>query len=232
MTGPVPESLLGTPETNPQLELAGRYLELLLATRRREASALILEAVDRGVTIRDVYLKVFQPVQREIGRLWQRSQISVAQEHFCTAATQLVMSQLYPRIFSGQVSADRTLVATCIGGELHEIGVRMVADFFEMDGWDTIYLGANTPQEAVVEQLVSTGADLLAVSVTMSFHLNVATRLVSAVRGDSRCVDVRILAGGLPFNLVPDLWRRVGADGSADDAERAVAAGQRLMEER
>ena len=45
------------------------------------------------------------------------------------------------------------MVATCIGGELHEIGIRMVADFFEMEGWDTYYLGANTPADAVVAEL-------------------------------------------------------------------------------
>jgi len=25
------------------------------------------------------------------------------------------------------------------GGDLHELGIRMVADFFEMNGWDTIH---------------------------------------------------------------------------------------------
>jgi methanogenic corrinoid protein MtbC1 len=27
--------------------------------------------------------------------------------------------------------------------------MRMVADFMEMEGWDTYYLGANTPTESV-----------------------------------------------------------------------------------
>ena len=67
--------------------------------------------------------------------------LSVAQEHYCTAATQLVMSQLYPRIFSTE-RRGRTLVAARVADDLHEIGLRMVADFFEMEGWDTFYVGA------------------------------------------------------------------------------------------
>ena len=88
--------------------------------------------VEQGTPARDIYLQVFQPAQREVGRLGQTNRISVALEHYVTAATQPIMSQLYPRIFSPE-KTGRRLIATCVGGELHEIGVRMVADFFEMD---------------------------------------------------------------------------------------------------
>jgi methanogenic corrinoid protein MtbC1 len=129
---------------DPFAELATRYLDTLLAGDRQAASALILEAVSAGASVRDIYLLVFQRSQHEIGRRWQLNEMSVAEEHFCTAATQLIMSQLYPQIFS-TARRNRKLVAACVGGDLHEIGVRMVADFFEMDGWDTYYVGANMP---------------------------------------------------------------------------------------
>ncbi|MDZ7776615.1 MAG: hypothetical protein U5L09_13885 [Bacteroidales bacterium] len=54
------------------------------------------------------------------------------------------MSQLYPYIFNSQ-RVGKSMVAATVGGELHEMGIRMVADFFEMEGWDTWYLGANAP---------------------------------------------------------------------------------------
>jgi methanogenic corrinoid protein MtbC1 len=63
----------------------------------------------------------------------------VAQEHYCTAATQLIMSQLSPRLF-GRDRIGRRLVVTCVGDELYELGMHMVADFFEMEGWDA-YMG-------------------------------------------------------------------------------------------
>ena len=59
------------------------------------------------------------------------------------------------------------MVAACAASELHEIGVRMAADFFEMEGWDTFYLGANTPAESVIRTLVERKADVLAVSATI-----------------------------------------------------------------
>ncbi len=124
-------------------DLGQRYLGLLLAGNRHEASQLVTEAVKDGAPIKTVYIEVFQNSQYEIGRLWQLNEISVAQEHFCTAATQLIISQLYPYMFSHNKNGRR-LVVTSTDGDLHELGVRMVADFFKMEGWDTFYLGANT----------------------------------------------------------------------------------------
>jgi len=213
-----------------QGELALGFLDALLRGERHEASRLILEAVERGVTVEDVYLHVFQRSQREIGRLWQMNRLTVAQEHYCTAATQLIMSQLYPYVFNGRKNGRR-MVATCVAGDLHEIGVRMVADFFEISGWDTFYLGANTPAASLVQTLRERKADVLAVSATMSFHLRAVTELIAAVRASDVGDRVKILVGGYPFSVVPDLWQLVGADAMAGDARESVAVANRLLDE-
>jgi MerR family transcriptional regulator, light-induced transcriptional regulator len=211
----------------PQAPLAHQYLQALLRGERRAAALLVQEAADRGVPVADLYLHVFQRTQHEIGRLWQTNRISVAQEHFCTAATQLIMSQLYPRIFTTERTGG-TLVATCVSGDLHELGIRMVADFFEMAGWDTYYLGANTPTASVVRTVAERGASVLAISATIAFHVQSVEELVRAVRADPACAGTVILVGGYPFNLNPGLWRAVGADGHARGADAAVSVAQRL----
>lgn len=50
----------------------------------------------------------------------------------------------------------------------------------------------------------------------------------SAVRRSSECGGVKILVGGYPFKLAPELWKMVGADGSASGAREAIALGNRL----
>ena len=127
---------------------------------RHSAGKLIIEAVDNGISVKDIYLHVFQSSLYEVGRLWQENKITVAQEHYITAATQLIMSQLYPYI-SNNEKTGKVLVATSVSRELHEVGVRMVADFFEMDGWKTYYLGANTPTESVIQTIKSKKANLI-----------------------------------------------------------------------
>ncbi len=208
--------------------LARRYLDLLLGSDRHRASVLILDAVGAGMHVRDVYLKVFQPTQREVGRLWQTNQISVAQEHFCTAATQLIMSQLYPHIFSTERNGHR-MVASGSVGELHELGIRMVADFFELAGWDSCYLGANTPAADLLRSVADQQAEILALSATITYHVAALEQVVRAVRATPGLERVRVLVGGNPFNAAPELWRQVGADGWAPDAGSAVILAETLV---
>ena len=138
------------------------------------------------------------------------------------------MSQLYPQIFASAKNG-RTLIATCVAGDLHEIGVRMVADFFEMEGWNTFYLGANTPHASVVATIVERQANVLAISATISYHVEAVRDLICAVRQHPVGGQVRILVGGYPFNCDPDLWRNVGADGSASDAQQAIVLAHQLV---
>jgi len=212
----------------PLINLAQDYLAALLQGDRRSASHMILQAVDEGVSIHDIYTQVFQPSQREIGRLWQTNQISVAQEHFCTAATQLVMSQLYPYIFSSERIGRRMIVA-CVGEELHEIGARMVADFFEMEGWDTYFLGANTPSDSILRVVDERNPEILALSATMTFHVSKVAELIEQIR-HSNLSKTRILVGGYPFNLSALLWQKVGADGYAPDARNAIAEAGKILQ--
>ena len=211
----------------PHHTLARDYLHALLSGERHAASLMIRQAVAEGTPVREIYLHIFQPVQYEIGRLWQINEISVAEEHYATAVTQLVMSQLYPEIFATE-RTGHTLVATCVGGELHEIGVRMVADFFEMAGWDTFYLGANTPSESIIHALKQRRAEVLAISVTLTSHIEQMAQLIQAVqRSDAQ--DVTILVGGYPFNRAPQLWQKLDADGYGASADEAIAVAERLV---
>lgn len=214
----------------PLADLAREYLDLLLAGERSRASRLIQDAVDKGVSVKDIYLHVFQRTQHEVGRLWQMNRISVAHEHYCTAATQLIMSQLYPHIMSGE-KTGRRMVMTCVNDELHELGARMVADFFEMEGWDTYYLGANTPTPDILSTLEEKQPDLLGVSTTITYNLGQMNRLIEAVKSSPPGEHLPVLVGGRPFNIDPELWKSVGADGQASDAETAMYISEELISE-
>jgi MerR family transcriptional regulator, light-induced transcriptional regulator len=205
----------------PLADLANQYLSALLHYERHSASALILAAVQHNVSIKEIYCQVFEPCQYEIGRLWQSNVLSIAQEHYCTASTQLIMSQLYPYIFRADRASRGTIVAACVSGELHEIGARMLCDLLEMEGWNTIYLGANVPAAGVVEVLRGNHSNILAVSASMTFHISAVREVIAAVRLASP--ETRILVGGFAFKIAPDLWRDVGADYWAKDASGAIS---------
>lgn len=215
--------------SGPLSQLRKMYLDALLRAARGEAASIIMRALDAGADIRDIYLRVFQAAQYEVGRLWHMNEINIAQAHYCTAVTQSIISRLYPRVFAAEPNGRR-LVATCADGEQHEIGIRMVSDFFEMEGWDTCYLGAGTPARNVVRAIDEKRADLVLVSVTMALNLSKAQHLIELIRGSNASAGAKVLVGGYTCNIVPDLWKKMGADGYARDADAAVGAARSLFE--
>ena len=215
-------------ETQPLAPLAHDYLQALLRGERATAARLIHDAVDSGISVKEIYLRVFQSTQYEIGRLWQLNQLTVAQEHYCSAVTQSIMSQLHTQIFATARSGP-TFVAACVQGELHEIGMRIVADCLEMEGWDTFYLGANTPTAGIVETVVQRRAAVLGLSATMTFHVDAVAHVIEAIRSNDACRAVKILVGGYPFRVAGNLWQTVGADGCGLTATEAVGVANRMV---
>ncbi|MGZ8477871.1 MAG: cobalamin B12-binding domain-containing protein [Candidatus Binatia bacterium] len=215
-------------DSEPLAGLAKKYLELLLNGDRRGASRLVLDSSASGTEVKDIYLYVFQSCQYEIGRLWQMNKLTVAQEHYCTAATQVIMAQFYPHIFSSVKSGYR-FVAASVAGELHELGPRMVCDFLELAGWDTHYLGANTPADGILQMVLERDPHVLGLSATLGFHVREIEQMIAAVRSTDRCSSLKIIVGGAPFNKQRDLWRQIGADGSALNAAEAVRVAATLV---
>lgn len=213
---------------NPHRLTAQRYLDLLLQGDRQKAATVVFDAVENGVPIKEIYIDVFQVCQQEIGRLWQLNKVSVAQEHFITAATQLIMSRLYPKIFS-QKKNGFTFMGACVGDELHELGIRMISDFFELEGWDTYFLGANTPVEAIIGSLKRRRVHILGIGVTIAFHLDKAMEIITAIRNDPEITFTKIMVGGYPFNQDKELWRKIKADGYAEDAQEAISVAKQLV---
>jgi methanogenic corrinoid protein MtbC1 len=208
--------------------LATQYMNTLLQGDIDTAMKTIMDQVRDGQDLKDIYLNVFGSSQYEVGRLWLMREISVAQEHFCTESTKLIMSQLYSYLRPPKSTRGKVLL-TCVAGELHDMGMRILNDFFLMDGWNTVFLGCNTPKDSVVDIIKNTKPDLAAFSVTMNYNLPSLEELIQTIRKSDDTKQTKILVGGNPFTLDPGLWQRIGADGYASDANEALEVASRLV---
>ena len=208
-------------DDNPHAAVARAYLAALLRIDSDAARHVVERALEAGTPLEAIYLDVLAATQEEIGRLWQVGQLSVAQEHYCTAASQSVLANLGRRAFAARRNG-RAMLATCVDGNLHEFGLRMVADFFEMAGWKTVYLGAGLPALCIVDAVASAQASVVCLSASLERQVPAVEEALGALRADPRTAAVRILVGGHAFKGDNRSWRRVGADGFAADARAAV----------
>jgi methanogenic corrinoid protein MtbC1 len=124
------------------------------------------------------------------------------------------------------------VLLACVAGNQHTIGLRMVADAFQLAGWDTQYLGANVPTAALVQQVVQYQPDLIGLGLSFGQQLVVVKDVIaqlSARLGPSR---PPVIVGGLAVNQFDRIADIVGADGSGRDAQTAVAQATRLLNHR
>ena len=198
------------------------YLRAAIAGHREDAVQVVRDAMIAEVEVSEIMLQILQPAQHELGRLWEAGEISIAHEHYTTAITQLSLSLLYPRLLLGRTLLGRSVVLTGVGSEAHEVGIRMISDLLEHDGWNTAFLGTDVPHADVVDRVVQLRADVLAISATMAGHLRHVRELITALRADPRCSGVHVLVGGRPFTITPHLAEAVGADAWAPGAQEAL----------
>lgn len=209
---------------SPHGELAARYLMTILEGDRHAACKLLTQATP-GVPLQELYCHVILPVMHEMGRMWHLNELSVAEEHFGTATTLMAMSQIMlqqPR----KPSVGRTLVAACVQGNTHEIGLRMISDTFELEGWRVVYLGPNVPNEDLATAAGDFQADLVAISATMHSQLQMLADAILLLRQTGK-PNLRVLVGGGAMD-VGQVWKQIGADGYARSPVDAIEQGAKL----
>lgn len=174
------------------------FLKALLTGNRKEASRLIHDEVHRnGIGVQELYETIIKPALYDIGEMWERGEISVATEHLASAIVEAVLNELYYKVISSGASNDHTVVVSCVENEYHQVGIKMVADVFEMNGWHVHFLGANTPRLELKRFLDNMRPDWLALSVSIYFHIPDLEKMIEEIRG--AFPDLKILAGGQAF---------------------------------
>ncbi|WP_291988835.1 cobalamin B12-binding domain-containing protein [Candidatus Accumulibacter sp. ACC007] len=204
-------------------EEAEAFGNAMLAGQRREASALFNQALDREGSLAGAEVHVVQPALYEVGRRWQQNGVSVAQEHLATAMAQSLMAQGFGRAEAAADNGRKALLA-CPAGNHHSVGLRMVADAFELAGWTVHYLGADVPQAALIDQVKQLRPDLIGLSASLPQQLRSLRETLAVLRASLADRRPRIVVGGLVFNQFPLLAQSFAAELLGADAVSAAAA--------
>lgn len=200
------------------------YLKALLEGERASCRSTVYDVLERKRAIRELYEDVFRRSLYEVGELWERGRISVADEHLATAMTESLLTRVYPYLFEVP-RAEHCAVVSCIANEHHQIGGKMVADTFEMHGWDSYFLGANTPLSELLDMVEKKQPDVVALSVTIYSGMTTLIASVEALR--KQFAGLEIWVGGQAFSWggkkLLDTYPDVSLIDSLSDLETRLA---------
>lgn len=215
----VPEYALEPAGLDPAADtLAG----LLLAGDGAGAQAHLL-ACAQAAWLPEVVARIVRPAMWRIGWWWQEGRISVAQEHLATEIAHRAVDHAFT-LAARKPRLQRSALFACVEGNRHALGMRTLADAFEIEGWTAFNLGADVPVASLPGMVQALEPELVGLSVAMTQQLPAARAAAAAIRSLPGGGKIRIMLGGLASNSLPDAWRWVGADLSAGDAQQALAA--------
>lgn len=172
------------------------FLAALLEGDRVTCSQKVNDFLNSGHTINQLYEGVLKRALYEVGELWEEGKISVATEHLASAIVESLLNMLYLSIISDK-KINKTVVVSCVENELHQIGIKMVSDVFEIHGWNAYFLGANTPTKELVDFVKTTNPTILALSLSLYFHLPELESMIQSIRKEFP--ELLILVGGQAF---------------------------------
>jgi len=128
------------------------------------------------------------------------------------------MKHLKPYFMSGEVKHKGKIVMGTVTGDLHDIGKKIVAMFFEGGGWEVIDLGVDVSAERFVQAIEEhkpLAVGLSALLTTTMVSMESITKEIKA-----KIPEVKVIIGGAP--VTQDFADRIGADAYSPDPQGAL----------
>lgn len=210
-----PSSRIG--ERQSEETLSREFLTAVLSGDAISATEMILNAFVGGTDAGVLYERVMLPVQAELGTLWQRGELGIADEHIATEVVRGAMTALWQTAAEGSAKRASVIVGS-VAGDRHDAGVRAAAQLLDIAGFRGVCIGCDVPAEEFAFAAVRFEAIGAVVSATMTQHLPRVRHTVVALR--EAIPELRIIVGGPAFGMdaamASRLAEKVGADAFAD----------------
>jgi len=196
------------------------YTELLDVLENEDRYACIKFVTDalasNKIGIVDMYQKILGPAMNKLECKLGEQKLCIWKEHVRSSIVRSVIECCYPFVIKERDSMSPgakkgKAIVFCPDGEYHEIGARMVSDFFTMSGFESIFIGSSTPKEEFINILDVLEPTYIAISVTNYYNLVSAKRTISEIRKSAK-KDLKIVVGGNAFIKNPQAYKEIGAD--------------------
>lgn len=107
-------------------------------------------------------------------------------EHVRSSIIRTIIENCYPYVIkerdeSYKLNINKKIAVVCPSEEYHEIGARMITDFFTLLGYNATFVGSNTPKEEFLEALQNIKLDYIAISVSNPYSLIAARKAIEKI---------------------------------------------------
>ncbi|MFA9423041.1 MAG: B12-binding domain-containing protein [Sedimentibacter sp.] len=176
---------------------------------------LVIENLkNKKITIQELYEEVLRPVLCTLGDCNNKENSCIWMEHVKTSIIRTVIESIYPFVIEQKNNVQPLgikVVLVCPENEYHEVGLRMVSDFFSLNGYESIFIGTNTPRDETYLAIAYNNPKYVAISVTDYYLLFEAQKMIGKIRAISNG-KIIIIVGGNAFKNNLESISKIGGD--------------------
>ncbi len=160
---------------------------------------------NQEITITDLYENVLRKSMSHLTDVETDINHKIWKEHIQSGIVRSVIEMAYPYVLSNRSSKSiKRAAVICPDGEQHELGARMVSDYIRMMGFETFFVGRDTPRKELYDLINTLKLDLIAISVTNYYNISKAIQMVSFI--ESNFPSIKLIVGGKGFEMNPHLF--------------------------
>lgn len=215
---------------NEYKELNSAFCKALMKMDKPGAIGVIQRSLDEeNIKVKDLYVNVLAPALGSIASNESKQTIPIWQEHVHSGIVRTALEIAYPHVIRQIKPSPQKLkaIVLCLEEEYHELGARMITDFLTIIGFESIFIGANTPKNEILDAIRTLSPNLVCISVTNYYHLTRLKDLIILMNHEYQEKTFKTLVGGYAVDHTPHAKEIIGADfyaSSFEDLEKIKEA--------
>jgi len=200
----------------------------ILDGQHKDICAQVEKALQNGVLPRSILEEGMIPAMAEVGRLFEIGEYYIPEMLIASRTMQAGVAIIKPYLVGTHFEAVGKVATGTVKGDLHDIGKNLVGMMLEGAGFEVLDLGTDVSPDKFVE--IADRVDVIALSALLTTTMSNMNIVIDALRAAGKRDQVKVVVGGAP--VTGEFAERIGADGYAPDASRAVSMIKALMKKR
>jgi corrinoid protein of di/trimethylamine methyltransferase len=214
-----------------QEEILRSLSEAVLSFDADAAAKAAKNAVDANINPVTAIEKGLAVGLREIGDKFEAGELWLPHLVLGAEAMEAAIKVLEAHMPKSELESTSkgTVVIGTVEGDIHDLGLRIVASMLRANGFTVYDMGCDTPSLSFISKAKEVDADIIAVSSLMTTTMPFMRDLIDALKAAGIRDKYKVMVGGGPVSV--EWAKAIGADAYGKDAAEAVRIAKSLLGE-
>lgn len=202
-------------------------VESLIEGNAPRVEELVRACLDQGMSGEQILHEGLIAGMNMVGDRFKSSDMFLPEVLVASRAMQRGMDILEPILSRTKIEPVATALLGTVRGDLHDIGKNLVGTMLKGAGFRVIDIGIDVSEGKFVEAIKEIRPDVVGLSALLTTTMPMMKTTIEAIESAGLRERLKIMVGGAP--VTQEFSSRIGADGYAADAARAVDKARILL---